>query len=82
MEHIIVMILYNRKDLTIMSKKRKLISLFISLSLFILILVGTKNEALQPIITKWFIAFATVLLILNICIGINQCIRYIKRKNN
>ncbi len=58
-----------------MSKKRNLYTLFISLVLFISILVGAKNEALQPIITKCFIVFT----ILSTCIGISQCIRY-KRK--
>lgn len=65
-----------------MSKKRKLFILFISLVLFISILVGTKNEALQPIISKWFIVYTTGLIILGICTGINQCIKSIKTKNN
>lgn len=65
-----------------MSKKRKLFILFISLVLFISILVGTKNEALKPIISKWFIVYTTGLIILGICTGINQCIKSIKTKNN
>lgn len=62
-----------------MSKNIKLICWIILLGLLILIPVGMKYQLFQPTITKLMIAFLFVIIIINVCIGIN---RYMKKKNN
>lgn len=62
-----------------MFKKIRWISVFILFIFIILIPIGVKNEALQPIISKLFIIYSVGLIILNICDLIYQ---FIVKKNN
>ena len=63
-----------------MFKKIRWMSFFILFIFIILIPIGIKNEALQPIISKLFIIYSVGLIILNICDLIYQFI--IKKNNN
>lgn len=61
-----------------MSKNIKSL-IFITFGLFILIFIGIRNEAFQPIITKLVIASLILIIIKNIYVGINL---YMKKNNN
>ena len=54
-----------------MLKNMKLL-IFITLGLFTLIYIGSKNEAFQPTITKLIVSFLFIALIRNIYIYINK----------